>query len=415
MLYQDTLGPWFAMLQQEVARQVMTDFDDLSDCYVEFNVAAKLSGAFEDQAEILSRSVGAPWMTRNEARARQNLPHVDGADELIVPLNVIEGGQQSPAAPLNVTGTGGTAAVEPVTKFAVPAAVQLAADRALLLDDYDVDGAKLAAQLVTGLVDVETVWQLCGWFALHERGHKAWELHGGSAALQWLGDVLTPPLVKARPPSATASETEDALVAKLSGYYDGQQQRVLAGLDETGSLPYSFDPQTENSKLAPIFAASGFTFAMIGAASVLSAAELGLFKSTPMAKFLNPTAARTADQINATTYEQLSAVALRSTYRDDVTHLYDVARTSRARGQASSWSTTARNFGGREGALAGGRTHKTWVTTSRNPRRTHARLNATTVPIHELFGNGARYPGDPVLPEDERAKCQCIMRYSVES
>jgi hypothetical protein len=35
-------------------------------------------------------------MTRAEARARLNLPHLEGTDELIVPLNVLEGGQASP-------------------------------------------------------------------------------------------------------------------------------------------------------------------------------------------------------------------------------------------------------------------------------------------------------------------------------
>lgn len=35
-------------------------------------------------------------MTRNEARAANNLPRVEGGDELITPLNVTEGGQASP-------------------------------------------------------------------------------------------------------------------------------------------------------------------------------------------------------------------------------------------------------------------------------------------------------------------------------
>lgn len=35
-------------------------------------------------------------MTRNEARADNNLPPIEGGDELIVPLNVVEGGQASP-------------------------------------------------------------------------------------------------------------------------------------------------------------------------------------------------------------------------------------------------------------------------------------------------------------------------------
>jgi hypothetical protein len=44
----------------------------------------------------LLESVGAPWLTRNEARARQNLPQVDGGDALVTPLNVLIGGQASP-------------------------------------------------------------------------------------------------------------------------------------------------------------------------------------------------------------------------------------------------------------------------------------------------------------------------------
>ena len=35
-------------------------------------------------------------MTRNEARADNNLPPIEGGDDLIVPLNVLEGGQASP-------------------------------------------------------------------------------------------------------------------------------------------------------------------------------------------------------------------------------------------------------------------------------------------------------------------------------
>ena len=64
--------------------------------YVEANIESKLRGSFEESARILQASTGAPWLTRNEARARANLPAIDGADELVTPLNVIEGGQASP-------------------------------------------------------------------------------------------------------------------------------------------------------------------------------------------------------------------------------------------------------------------------------------------------------------------------------
>ena len=95
-MYQDTLGPWLEEIQQEFELQLLPDFPDTAQMYVEFNLAEKLRGSFEEQATQLQSSVGAPYMTRNEARARLNLPSIDGGDELVTPLNVIIGGQASP-------------------------------------------------------------------------------------------------------------------------------------------------------------------------------------------------------------------------------------------------------------------------------------------------------------------------------
>lgn len=95
-LYQDTLGPWLEMIQQEIGLQLVPDFDDSGKVYVEFNLADKMKGSFEEESASLQTSVGAPWLTRNEARARRNLPRIDGGDELVTPLNVLIGGQASP-------------------------------------------------------------------------------------------------------------------------------------------------------------------------------------------------------------------------------------------------------------------------------------------------------------------------------
>lgn len=96
-LYQDTLGPWLVMLEQEIAAQILPDLPgDNAGVYAEFNISAKLRGSFEEQAAAASTATGGPWMTRNEIRARNNLPRVEGGDELIVPLNVTAGGLASP-------------------------------------------------------------------------------------------------------------------------------------------------------------------------------------------------------------------------------------------------------------------------------------------------------------------------------
>ncbi|NJQ04282.1 phage portal protein [Streptomyces lonarensis] len=95
-LYQDTLGPWLVWLAEEIELQILSDLPDSEGVYCEFNIAAKMAGSFEEQAAAMSTMVGGPVMTRNEGRARVNLPRLDGGDELIVPLNVTEGGQASP-------------------------------------------------------------------------------------------------------------------------------------------------------------------------------------------------------------------------------------------------------------------------------------------------------------------------------
>ena len=98
-LYQDTLGPWLEMIQQEIESQLVPDLEPKGGVYVEFNLAEKLKGSFEEQAASIATTVGGPVMTRNEGRARLNLPAIEGGDDLITPLNVATAG----SAPLDVT------------------------------------------------------------------------------------------------------------------------------------------------------------------------------------------------------------------------------------------------------------------------------------------------------------------------
>lgn len=95
-LYAECLGPVLQMLQQRINSFLLPMIGADSNTYVEFDLTEKLKGSFEERASILQSAVGGPWMTRNEARADNNLPPVDGGDDLIVPLNVVEGGQASP-------------------------------------------------------------------------------------------------------------------------------------------------------------------------------------------------------------------------------------------------------------------------------------------------------------------------------
>ena len=94
MLYGETLGPILAQVEARINTFLLPMLDMGDEFYAEFNVAEKLQGDFEAQTQALQSSVGRPWRTANEARALQNLPAVEGGDDLVVPLNVLIGGQK---------------------------------------------------------------------------------------------------------------------------------------------------------------------------------------------------------------------------------------------------------------------------------------------------------------------------------
>ena len=97
-LYQDCMGPWLKMIEEEIELQILSEMDDRNGVYCEFNIQEKLAGSFEEQMQSLQTAVGRPWMTADEARARMNLPSLGGdADALVTPLNVLVGGQASPS------------------------------------------------------------------------------------------------------------------------------------------------------------------------------------------------------------------------------------------------------------------------------------------------------------------------------
>ncbi|EYT84003.1 phage portal protein [Streptomyces sp. Tu 6176] len=96
MLFTISLGPYVTQWQDVLNSMLVPLVAPGTNLYVEANLEAKLRGSFTEQAALLQTAVGAPYMLRSEARAVQNLPHVDGTDELVTPLNVIVGGLASP-------------------------------------------------------------------------------------------------------------------------------------------------------------------------------------------------------------------------------------------------------------------------------------------------------------------------------
>lgn len=95
-LYGDNLGPEIERTTQRINKKLVPKLADAKKVYCEFNLQTKLAGSFEEQADMLQKAIGGPYMTRNEGRARLNMPRIDGGDELILPLNLTENGDQDP-------------------------------------------------------------------------------------------------------------------------------------------------------------------------------------------------------------------------------------------------------------------------------------------------------------------------------
>ncbi|QOP66596.1 portal and MuF-like fusion protein [Microbacterium phage Lahqtemish] len=98
MLYTETLGPSVAQVEDTINRFLAPLIGINDGSYLELNIGEKLQGDFEEQAAVTSTAVGGPWMTVNEARAKANLPAIEGGDELLAPLNMGAAGNNGPMA-----------------------------------------------------------------------------------------------------------------------------------------------------------------------------------------------------------------------------------------------------------------------------------------------------------------------------
>lgn len=96
MLYGDSLGPILKQIEDRLNAFLLPMMGERDSHYLEFNLQEKLRGSFEEQARVYNSAIGGPWMTVNEGRSRENLPTVEGGDDLIRPLNVGVAGDSPP-------------------------------------------------------------------------------------------------------------------------------------------------------------------------------------------------------------------------------------------------------------------------------------------------------------------------------
>ena len=334
MLYGPSLGPYIREWEQAVDDQLTPDLAAGRPLYVEANVDAMLRGSFEERAAIMSTAVGGPWLLRNEARALDNRSALDGGDDLIVPLNVIVGGQASP------------------------------------------------------------------------RDSGSQNLGGKTPRPRWL--VKSADTVGERMRQAYADD--------VAAFVGRQQAAVTSALGAKAVPPLAdaWDTDRWDRELAVITFRRMNQAATVRAAEVVDALDVEDFDPDELLGWVAVSARKAAAGWNAKTYDALAEAVRESDWKTGVSAVFAAAAVGRAAYLATTTSTDAGNFGAAEVATRAGMTTKTWVVTSANPRSSHAAMNGETVPVGQAFSNGARWPGDAVLPEEERANCQCVVEFNRE-
>lgn len=77
-----TLSPWLRAWEHAVTRALLSEEDRKQGLYVEFLTEALTRADIAARFNAFRQSVGGPWLTANEARSADNLPAVDGGDQL---------------------------------------------------------------------------------------------------------------------------------------------------------------------------------------------------------------------------------------------------------------------------------------------------------------------------------------------
>lgn len=347
-LYQDSLGPWLAMIEQEIDLQVLPEFEDQEGVYSEFNIAEKLQGSFEEQVKALQSAVGRPWMTANEARAKMNLPSMEGdADELVTPLNVLVGGQASP---------------------------------------------RDASSRDSGVEEPKS--------------------HGGGKSQKDGEFDPTQPVLRERYQEKWARllvRTFERQRAAVLGILD-KGGHFPVRRKETPDIAVLWDAERWDRELTADFYRLSTATAMGFARYVAGELDFELDEEE-MQVWLMENARIAAELVNESTQEQIGEALLADGVREAIGGVFELALGVRAGQIALGRVTTLANFGSQEGARQGGLRTKTWHVNSGNPRPSHQALHGTTVGIRDTFPNGLRWPGDPRGSAEENANCGCSVTF----
>lgn len=346
-LYQDTLGPWLDMIEQEIALQLTPDIAAPgSHLYVEFDIAAKLRGDLAEESASLYQAAGGPYMTRNEVRARRNLPAIDGGDELITPLSVTTTGGDAAPTGADEAATGDAPAPADAPKAHQD--VKKAPRRAGVTPEQSRQAQKAAEETLSA-------------FFRRQRASVLSRL-GAKADDEWWDEE--------RWNNELADDLEQLALSVTTKI--GPKAAVALGFTAD-----DYDVDRTRKFLRAV-----------------AESRAGAINSTTRQAIASALADQAEDDSAPSPAE-----------------VFEQATGARGAQAAVTIATTLTAFAVTEAAhqAAPGRAMKQWTVTASNPRPSHAAVAGETVPVDSLFSNGMNWPGDPEGGVDEVAGCTCTV------
>ena len=356
-LYNDCLAPTLMQATDRLNKVIIPRVNEPANHYIAYDITIKTEGTYEEKIATLSSAVGAPFLSRNEARARLDLPAIEGGDELITPLNVLTGGLASPRDTDPTVERYNSAQIE-----------QVRALLGLKSKEKEEEQKERKARGEPTEEDAERIAKVYRSFFARQSKSVLPKL--GAKAEKWWDE------------KRWNDELTDDLFAEVFGMSVEAARKTIEKLWENGN----YDPDRTEAfirsmcrKRAEMVNQSTYN-ELIEALNDDFETEDAL-KSTPEGVFEN------AEKNRAETAGRAFA------------------------GAVLGWSTLEAC---RQNERQGERIMKTWVVTSGNPRSSHAALNGETIPYGERFSNGAQWPGDiDALGVEEVANCQCILEITV--
>ena len=347
-LYNDCLAPTLMQATDRLNLCILPRVNEPKNHYIAYDITVKTEGTYEEKISTLVSAVGAPFLSRNEARARLDLPALDGADELIVPMNVIEGGLSSPRDTDPTVERYNSREIEAKTvDFIETKAEPLKArgnptdeESERITDVYRTFFQRQAKTVLARLgANDKNWWNEDRWN--RELAEDLFETVFGMSV-------------------SAAKETVKTLWGD-DGQYDPDRTRAYI--------------EKMCQRRAEMVNAS--TYKELNEALDEDYEDEDALKATPEGVFEN------AEKNRAQSAGRAFA------------------------GSLLAWSEMEAC---RQNEKPGQTVMKTWVCTSGNPRSSHAALNGETVPYDEPFSNGAMWPGDiDNLDVEDVANCQCVL------